>query len=143
MAEGKALRDAESLQYAAKKAVQEADRAELAALLSQLLPALEHGATSMVQGDGRWVGEAWMEACLSQPPRLTKAGGAIDLAPLQCAHGKACPHKVDHMRLIPSKAWSTLANTFGVVDGGTEGLAEGGCVVCVEDMPRRKVKPQP
>ena len=129
-ADGAAL-EAEIRQYAAKKEEQDDDRVQREELQSQLLPALEGGATSMVQGDGRWVGEESLEACLSQPPRL---GGAIDLAPLQCAHGKACPHKVGRMRLITSGAWSTLVDTFGVAGGGNEGLAEGGCVTCVEHM---------
>ena len=129
-ADGAAL-EAEIRQYAAKKEEQDDDRVQREELQSQLLPALEGGATSMVQGDGRWVGEESLEACLSQPPRL---GGAIDLAPLQCAHGKACPHKVGRMRLITSGAWSTLVDAFGVAGGGNEGLAEGGCVTCVEHM---------
>ena len=75
----------------------------------------------MAEGDGRWIGEEWMETCLAQPPRLTRReGGAIDLAPLQCEHGRACPHKVDGMRLISSRAWATLVRAFGVVGGAAE-----------------------
>ena len=92
----------------------------------------------MATGDGRWVGEDCIEACLAQPPRLTRltrrAGGAIDLAPLRCEHGLACPRMVGRMRLVTSVAWAVLVDEFGVVGGDNQGLAEAGCAACVQQM---------
>ena len=46
----------------------------------------------------------------------------------RCAHGKACPHKVDRMRLVSGAAWSTLVAHFGVAKegGGTHGAGGEG-----------------
>ena len=77
-----------------------------------------------VEGDGRWIAEAWLERALALPKSQV---GEIDNACLVCKHGQTDPQKLPLMRLISTAAWQKLHSHFG----GSPELKDSGCLECV------------
>ena len=101
--------------------------AERRCLLDELVPIL---GTAEGQ-DGRWIGSAWLQSCLTLGARVGAGEpGPIDNAPLLCRHGggAADPEhaRAGAMKLISLEAWQRLRACF---NGGPE-LQAPTCVEC-------------